>query len=157
MSTQTTHQLSPQRIHYRHHPFYGAEVEVIRALRRCTQEVLIIQVPVGFQIAIPAWMLDPIHCGALPQEARPRLSLAALEQLLELLRAQELTCLTVDARTEITDAPKSKTRLFSEQLHLPQEGTVGKVSRTQSRSLSRTGRALTALRRLASNSNPKAK
>ena len=70
-----------RRSHYRHHPFYGSEVEVVRALRRSAEEVLVVKVPQGFQIAVPGWMLDAIHCSRLPQEERQRVALAALLEL----------------------------------------------------------------------------
>jgi hypothetical protein len=102
-------------------------------------------------------MLDPIHCNGLPQEKRPRLALAALWELLELVRTQQLCCAGAAAQTESTDAPKTQNRLLSEQFYLPQEGPVGKVSRTQSRSLPPTGRAVTALRGVQPKTNREAK
>ena len=138
----TTHQLSPQKIHYRHHPLHGTEVEVVRVLRRDGEEVFTVKVPTGFQLALPSWMLDPIHCGSLPQEARPRLSLAALLELQALMAIQPLPCAPRAAQEAGTDATKTKDRLLSDQPGLPQEGPVGKVSPSPARSLLRTDRAV---------------
>jgi hypothetical protein len=129
---------------------------VIRALRRCGQKVLVIKVSGGFQIAIPGWMLDPVFCGGLPQEPRPRVSLAALLELLVLSKSQHLPGACGAAQSEGTDALKIKDRLLSDQPHLHQEGAVGKLSRTQSRSLPRTGSAVVVLRGIEPNSNPEA-
>ena len=156
-SPHTTHQLSLQKIHYRHHPFYGAEVAVIRVLRRCGQEVLLIKVPAGFQIAIPGWMLDPVFCGGLPQEPRPRVSLVALLALLALSQSQHLPGACGAAQTEGSHELKIKDRLLSDPPHLPQEGPVGNISRTQSHSLPRTDGAVVALCDIEPNSNPEAK
>ena len=130
---------------------------MIRTLRRCGQEVLVIKVAAGFQIAIPGWMLDPVFCGGLPQETRPRVSLAALLELLALSQSQHLPGASGTAQTEGTDALKIKDRLLSDQPHLHQEGPVGKLSRTQSRSLPRIGGAVVALCGIEPNSNPEAK
>jgi hypothetical protein len=130
---------------------------VIRALRRCGQEVLVIKVSAGFQIAIPGWMLDPVYCGGLAQEPRPRVSLAALLELLALSRSQHLPGASGAAQKEGTDALKIKGRLLSDQSHPPQEGLVGKVSRTQAHSLPRTGGAVVVLCGIEPNSNPEAK
>ena len=138
----TTHQPWPQKIHYRHHPLYGSEVEVVRVRRRCGEEVLTVKVPAGFELAVPSWMLDPIHCGGLPQEARPRVSLAALLELQALMRSQDLPCGSGTVQTAGTDATKSKDQLLSDSSHLPPEGPVGKVSPTPSSSLPRTDRAV---------------
>jgi hypothetical protein len=146
-SPHTAHQFSPQKIHYRHHPFYGADVEVVRVLRRSGEEVLVVKVPQGFQIAVPAWMLDAVHCSGLPQEKRPRVGLAALLALAALLDTQRLPSALSGAKSHAsaqrgaTDASKTKDQLSANPPGLPQEGPVGEVSRTQSSSLSRTGRA----------------
>jgi hypothetical protein len=118
---------------------------------------VIIQVPAGFQIAIPAWMLDPVFCEGLPQETRPRVSLAALLELLALSQSQRLPAPSGDAQTEGTDALKIKNGPLPEQPHLPQARPVGGTSRTPSRSLPRTGGAVVALGSIEPNPNPEAK
>lgn len=45
----------------------------------------IVELPEGFRIAVPRWMLDSVTCGQLPQEAKPRAGLKALLRLVELL------------------------------------------------------------------------
>jgi hypothetical protein len=138
----TTHQLSPQKIHYRHHPLHGTEVEVVRVLRRDGEEVFTVKVPAGFQLALPSWMLDPIYCGSLPQEGRPRVSLAALLELEALMASQLLPCGPGTVQKAGTDAPKIKDRLLSDPPGLPQEGPVGKFSPSPASSLPRTDRAV---------------
>jgi hypothetical protein len=155
-SPHTTHQLSPQRIHYRHHPFCGAEVELVRALRRTGDELVVVRVPQGFQIAVPRWMLDPIHCGRLLQEERPRVSLRALLGLTAIMDAQPLRSTSTTPQVGpspqpgATDASDKKYQLSSNESGLPEEGPLGKVSPIQSSSLLRTGRTNIASRDKAS-------
>ena len=117
-------------------------MEVIRVLRRCGEEVFTVKVPAGFQLALPSWMLDPIHCGDLAQEARPRVSLAALLELQALMASQDLLWVPCAAQEAGTDATKPQDRLLSDQPGLAQEGPVGKVSPLPARSLPRTDRAV---------------
>ena len=157
-SPHTTHQLSLHQIHYRHHPFCGCEVEVVRTLHRSGAEVVMVKVPGGVERAIPSWMLDPIQCRELPQEAHPRVSLAALLELLGLIQSQPLPGACGAAQTEGTNATQTKERLLSDQPHLPQEGSVGTISRIQSLSLPRTDGAVVALCGTEEpKSNPEAK
>ena len=72
---------SLQKIHYRHHPFYGTEVEVVRALRRFDEQSFVVKLPEGHQIAVPAWMLDAVFCSQLPQCDHPLIALKALLEL----------------------------------------------------------------------------
>ena len=84
---------------------------MVRVLRRDGEEVFTVKVPAGFQLALPGWMLDPIYCGGLPQEARPRVSLAALLELEALMASQHLPCGPGTVQKAGTDAPKTKDRL----------------------------------------------
>ena len=86
---RTTHD-SSTKIHYRFHAFYGAEVEVIRHLRRTDSAILIVRLPGGTQIAVPEWMLLPQVCDRLVIEAEPRVSIDALIELRALIDAQSL-------------------------------------------------------------------
>jgi len=56
-------------------------------------------------------------------------------ELLELVRTQQLCCAGAAAQTESTDAPKTQKPITIRAILPSQEGPVGKVSRTQSRSL----------------------
>ena len=51
-------------------------------------------------------MLDPVHCGGLLQETRPRVSLAALLELQALVASQHLPCAPGMAQEAGTDATK---------------------------------------------------
>jgi len=129
----------------------------MRALRTCEQAVVVIKVPAGFQVAIPTWMLDSVQCEGLRQEARPRVSLAALLELLALVRDSEFACAAKPAPAKSNDAPQIKKRLSSEQLRLSPERLVGKVSRDRSRSLPPVARAAVALRSVKHRTYPEAK
>ena len=84
----TTHDLLLRKICYRFHPLYGAEVEVIRYLRKSASVILIVKVPGGLQIAVPEWMLIPQTCDQLKIEDKPRISVGALMDLRRLIDAQ---------------------------------------------------------------------
>lgn len=87
-------------------------------------------------------MLDPIHCGSLPQEARPRVSLAALLELQALMASQDLPWGSCAAQEAGTDATKTKDRLLSDPPHLLPEGPVGEATPIPASSLPRTDRAV---------------
>ena len=86
----TTHHSSIIRICYRHHPFFGQTVEIVRWLRRQTTESLIVKLPEGLELAIPAWMLDPVACNLVCDAPAPRLTVEALLALRDLLDRQPL-------------------------------------------------------------------
>src|SRR6266436_1356057 len=76
---RNTHDLYLAKVCYRHHPLYDVEITVIRYLRRTsTTPVVIVRCPDRLQIAIPEWMLSPVACGRLSEEAQPRIVLSAL-------------------------------------------------------------------------------
>src|SRR5439155_9075131 len=77
----TAHESSLAIIHYRHHPFHGEHVEIVRRLRRYTADCVVIKLADDVQVAVPTWMLDPVVCQQLTDEAHPRLSVAALRDL----------------------------------------------------------------------------
>jgi hypothetical protein len=65
-------------------------VRVIRRFRRVAADQLVVELADGLQLAIPAWVLDPVACAPLCVTATPRISLSALRQLRALLDAQAL-------------------------------------------------------------------
>ena len=83
-------------MHYRHHPFHGEPVEIVRRLRRYTADCVVIRLADDVQVAVPTWMLDPLVCQQLTDEARPRISVSALRDLRGWLDGQPL--LAADAR-----------------------------------------------------------
>ena len=84
----TAHESSSAIIHYRHHPFHGEYVEIVRRLRRYTADCVVIKLADDVQVAVPTWMLDPLACEQLTDEGRPRVSVAALHELRGLLDSQ---------------------------------------------------------------------
>jgi len=91
----TAHESFPAIIHYRHHPFHGEHVEIVRRLRRYTADCVVIKLADDVQVAVPSWMLDPLACQQLTDEVRPRISVAALRDLRALLDGQPLLVTTV--------------------------------------------------------------
>jgi hypothetical protein len=63
----------------------GQEVEVVRTIRHGIDPSVIVRVGDGIQIAVPCWMLDAHVCAALMEEASPRVSIAALLALADLI------------------------------------------------------------------------
>jgi hypothetical protein len=88
----------------------------VRALRRFDEESFVVKLPEGLQIAVPAWMLDPVYCSQLPQRDHPLIALEALLALAEVI--------------EISRLPSSVTN--SESGPSPQEGGID-ASRTKER------------------------
>jgi hypothetical protein len=86
----TTHPSSIIRICYHHHPFFGQTVEIIRWLRRQHSESLVVKLQDGLELAIPAWMLDPLACSQVHDASVPRLTVDALLALRALLDYQPL-------------------------------------------------------------------
>src|SRR5262249_27548754 len=86
----TTHHSSIIRICYHHHPFFGQTVEIIRWLRRQHSESLVVKLQDGLELAIPAWMLDPLACSQVYDAPVPRLTVEALLALRDLLDRQSL-------------------------------------------------------------------
>ena len=86
----TAHHSSIVRICYHHHPFFGQTVEIIRWLRRQTSESLIIKLQDGLELAIPAWMLDPLACSLVHDAPVPCLPVETLFALRDLLDCQPL-------------------------------------------------------------------
>jgi hypothetical protein len=104
--------VSSAKIEYRHHPFFGTEVKVVRTLRRFGEAVDIVELPRGSRIAVPRWMLDPVRCRPLPEEAKPRLSLKSLLSLAELLER-----LPVHFHTAVSGtSPSTKGKHVSESI-----------------------------------------
>ena len=78
-------------IHYRHHPFFGEEVEIVRRFRRHAGDSVIVKVRQhAAELAVPVWMLDPAVCGQLREGGDPRLIVSALLALRELLDSQPI-------------------------------------------------------------------
>jgi hypothetical protein len=131
-----------QKIEYRHHPYYRAEVKVVRTLRRCLEEIDIVQLPEGFQIAVPRWMLDPVTCQQLPQEAKPRVALSALLRLVGIVQKRTLLVGT-DAALLDTTPPTKGNHVSKENLTVSsgavtpaQENALEPVTRTDPGSMS---------------------
>jgi len=93
----TAHESSPAIIQYRHHPFHGEHVEIVRRLRRYTADCVVIKLADDVQVAVPTWMLDPLVCQQLTDEEHPRLSVAALSELRALLDSQPVMVATTTA------------------------------------------------------------
>jgi hypothetical protein len=142
-SPHTTHELSPpKKIEYRHHPFSGTEVKIIRAQRRFIDEIDSVQLPEGFQIAVPRWMLDPVACSQLPQEAKPRVAVGALLRLADLLQSHDLPQTQSAACLDTSPLTKGKHVSSRPELNLStsptaasQEDALGEASRISTKPL----------------------
>jgi hypothetical protein len=132
----------PKKIEYRHHPFFGTEVKIIRAQRRFVDEIDIVQLPEGFQIAVPRWMLDPVACSQLHQEAKPRVTVTALLRLADLLQSHDLPQIQSAACLDTSPLTKGKhvssrpePNLSTSPTAASQEDALGKASRISAKPL----------------------
>lgn len=114
---------------------------MIRALRSFLDEIDIVQLPDGFQIAVPRWMLDPVVCSQLPKEAKPRVALTALFRLVELVRSRRLP---KDKGTAFSDTspPTEGHHVSTPKCNLPanpvtsaKKDALGEIPRTDARAL----------------------
>jgi hypothetical protein len=113
----------------------------VRALRRFDEESFVVKLLEGHQIAVPAWMLDPIFCSQLQQRDHPVIALEALLELAEFIELERLPSSVTDSesgpspRRGGNDALRTQKRLSSTEVGLCEKGGVGKTSRTESSSL----------------------
>jgi hypothetical protein len=119
---------------------------VVRALRRFDEESFVVKLPEGQQIAVPAWMLDPVFCSQLSQRDHPLIALEALLQLAELVERHRLPSSVTNSESEPSlrgggnDALRTEKILSSAKAALCEKGAVGETSPIQSSSLPRTDR-----------------
>ena len=115
---------------------------MVRALRRFDEESFVVKLPEGLQIAVPAWMLDPVFCGQLPQRDHPVVALEALLELAEFVEIFRLPSSVTNSESGPSsrrggiDALRAKERFSSTEVALREEEAMGKTSRAQSSSLS---------------------
>jgi hypothetical protein len=118
------------------------EVRVIRTQRRGPDAIDIVQRADGLQIAVPRWMLDPLVCQQLPQEAKPRIALRALLRLAELVRTRDLpvraeaSVLEVARQIQDDHATQENPTLLSTAVTPAQENALAPVARTDAGSVS---------------------
>jgi hypothetical protein len=68
---------------------------------------LIIRLASGLQVAVPAWMLDPLACSQLSDEATPRIAILALVRLGQLFDAQSLLMSSQEASRDASETVSS--------------------------------------------------
>jgi len=118
------------------------EVRVVRTRRRGPDAIDIVQRPDGLQIAVPRWMLDPLTCQQLPQEAKPRVALRALLRLTELVTTRDLpggaqaSVLEVSPQIQDDHATKENPTLLSTAITAAQENALASIPRSDSGSVS---------------------
>jgi hypothetical protein len=69
---------------------HGRQVTIIR--RCCTESLdgVMVTLPDGTPCVLPAWMLDPVCCAAMTDSEIPRIAVAAIRALRDLLDEQPL-------------------------------------------------------------------
>ena len=116
----------------------------MRTLRRCLEEIDIVQLPDGFQIAVPRWMLDPLTCQQLPQEAKPRVALSTLLRVQELVQRRGLPhggAVALSDTSPLTKGDhvsKENPTVSSSSTTPPQENALGSTPGTNPSSVSST-------------------
>ena len=72
-------------MHYRFHPLYGQEVEVIFSSKKAGEKVYLISFIDKTNIYLPEWMTDPLICQNHVIDDEPFCCLSALIDLQEFL------------------------------------------------------------------------
>jgi hypothetical protein len=141
------------QIHYRYHPFYEKEVQVVRWLRRISSEIVVVKLPEGLQIALPSWMLDLVVCDQLSDEPQPRISVSALRRLRDLIDSQSLLATISAVHCCASESPGGNdaqqqpiTSLSTTVSSVPKRELVGEAPRTDSAALSGASCAASANR-----------
>ena len=75
-------------VRYRWHPLYGRSARCVLIERRASCDIAHVEQAPGVVTMVAAWKLDPVACAGM-QIGLPRVSLAALDALHELLLACE--------------------------------------------------------------------
>ena len=84
-TSHTTHIAGPGKVHYRHHPLFGQEVEIFRRHRQGAVHGVMVGLADGTRGLIPEWMLDSTICSMVVDQDTPRVAISALCVLRELL------------------------------------------------------------------------
>ena len=77
-------------MHYRFHPLFGKELEVVHRRDSRSADERIAQLPDGTCCILPEWMFDESYCLSLQEVDRPVISVSALNELADLLASQDL-------------------------------------------------------------------
>jgi hypothetical protein len=109
----TTHKRDLKKIEYRHHPFYGTDVQVVGVLRRFQEVIDLVLLPDGSRLAVPRWMLDSLICSQLPQRATPCVAPTAVSRLAALIDRHGLS-----AGAPASDSGPST---LTKGIHVPRE------------------------------------
>ena len=141
--SRTAHDSHLSKICYRHHPCYGVEVEIVRYLRRTSPAILVVRLPDEQQLAVPEWMLSPLVCEQLKEEAEPRIAIAALQELRRLLDIQPLVTRVrkprccAESSAGGAHAQQQECWLSAEKTSLRDRTSLGRASRADTRKLSK--------------------
>lgn len=119
----------------------------MRTLRRYDDDLLVVRVGDGLQVAVPGWMLDPLRCSQIRDEAKPEISVSALLNLCDLVDSQSLLapnpadscCASEDSGGN--DAQPLPCSLQSTTVSIPKREFVGEASRTDPAPLPRASDA----------------
>ena len=77
-------------VEYRWHPLYGRRLRLYRRTKHDDDEVVHVEVERGLSRELPSWMVDASICRAMDL-GPPQLSVAALLELREIVRAQPVS------------------------------------------------------------------
>ena len=81
----TAHVSGTAKIHYPHHPHYGQTVTLVRRCASFGPGLVQVELPGGDQLLVADWMLDEHVCYGMDVVAEPRLDIAALLELRQLV------------------------------------------------------------------------
>lgn len=83
--SHTAHVSGTAKIYYPHHPNCGQAVTLVRRCASFGPGLVQVELPLGDQLLVADWMLDEHSCYGMDVVAEPRLDIAALLELRELV------------------------------------------------------------------------
>lgn len=83
--SHTTHVSGAAKIYYPHHPHFGQRVTLVRRCASFGPGLVQVALPCGDQLLVADWMLDEHGCYGMEVQDDPRLDIAALMKLRELV------------------------------------------------------------------------
>jgi hypothetical protein len=103
----------------------------------------VVKLPDGLQLAVPEWMLSPLVCEQLKEEVEPRIAIASLRELRQLIDIQPLfasmrkTRRSAESPSGGPRAQQSECGLSPEKTSLRDRSSLGGAFRAGARKLSK--------------------
>jgi hypothetical protein len=93
-------------VFYRYHPLFGREVQIVRRYPQIPPDGILIVLPDSSHCVLPGWMLDEAACNCLADQDQPRIDLAALAAVRQLLDSQSLSIRDASDNPAVVSPPE---------------------------------------------------